>query len=339
MVMGEATIETDVAVVGGGPGGYAAAFRAADLGLDVTLIDLAERPGGVCLFRGCIPSKTLLYLANLIYDARRADGMGVTFDPPRIDVEGIRAWKEGVVDRLANGLVTLSKKRDVQLVQGKATFESSDKVRVSGNQMTHVSFKHAIMATGSRPIALPGTAFGESTRVMSSTGALELADIPERLLVVGAGYVGMELGSVYATLGSRVTVVELAGELLPGTDRDLVRPLERRTREEFEAICLNTRVIDLTEHDNRVEVVLEGEVEDSRQVFDRVLVAIGREPNSNDIGLDRTSVQLDDKGFVLVDEQRRTTDERIFAVGDVVGGVREKPPPGKISIVDTVESG
>ncbi len=185
-----------------------------------------------------------------------------------------------MVDRLAQGLVTLSKKRDVQLVQGKATFESSDRVRVSGDQTAHVSFEHAILATGSRPIALPGTAFGAQGRVMSSTGALELSDIPGKLLVVGAGYVGMELGSVYATLGSRVTLVELAEELLPGTDRDLVWPLERRAREAFEAIHLGTRVVRLAEYDDRVEVVLEGKPEDSQQVFDRVLVAIGREPNS-----------------------------------------------------------
>jgi dihydrolipoamide dehydrogenase len=319
--MGEATIETEVAVIGGGPGGYAAAFRAADKGLDVTLIDLAERPGGVCLFRGCIPSKTLLYLASLIYDARRAEGMGVSFGLPKIDVAGIREWKLSVVDRLAQGLVTLSRKRDVQLIQGRATFESSDRVRVSGNQTTHVTFEHAILATGSKAIALPGTAFGEQGRVMSSTGALELADIPEKLLVVGAGYVGMELGSVYATLGSRVTLVELAGELLPGVDRDLVRPLERRAREVFEAIHLGTKVVELTESSNRVDVVLVGDAEESNQTFDRVLVAIGREPNSKGIGLEKTAVEVDDRGFVLVDEQRRTSDRRMFAVGDVVGGM------------------
>lgn len=321
MVVGEATIETEVAVIGAGPGGYAAAFRAADMGLDVTLIDLAERPGGVCLFRGCIPSKTLLYLANLIYDARRAESMGVVFDPPGIDVEGMRQWKWGVIDRLANGLVTLSKKRDVQLVQGRATFESSDRVRVTGTQTSHVSFEYAILATGSQPVALPGTVFKAQGRLMSSTGALELVDIPERLLVVGAGYVGMELGSVYATLGSRVTLVELTGDLLPGTDRDLVYPLERRVRDEFEAIYLNTRVAGLKEHDNRVEVVLEGETGKPEQVYDRVLVAIGRKPNSGDIGLEKTTVEVDARGFVLVDGQRRTADERIFAVGDVVGGM------------------
>ncbi len=320
MVMGEATIETQVAVVGGGPGGYAAAFRAADLGLEVSMIDIEERPGGVCLFRGCIPSKTLLYLTNLIYDAGRAERMGVTYDAPEIDVEGVRTWKNNVVDRLADGLVTLSKRRDVQLIQGRAEFESSRELRVSGHQTTHVKFEHAILATGSVPIALPDTEFKEGGRVMSSTGALELADIPERLLVVGAGYVGMELGSVYATLGSRVTLVELLDEILPGTDRDLVRPLERRAKEMFETIQVETKVASLTEHDDRVDVTLDGDVDEPEQTFDRVLVAIGRKPNSDGIGLENTGVEVDDKGFVRVDEERRTADDRIFAIGDVVGG-------------------
>jgi dihydrolipoamide dehydrogenase len=329
MVVGEATIETEVAVIGGGPGGYAAAFRAADQGLEVTLIELEERLGGVCLLRGCIPSKTLLYLTNLIYDAGRAGSMGVRFDQPSIDVQGVREWKDRVIDRLATGLQTLSRKRDRQRVQGRAAFESSNRVRVTGTETTHVKFEHAILSTGSHAIALPGTASstgsvqqsGEGGRVMSSTGALELADIPERLLVVGAGYVGLELGSVYATLGSRVTAVELSGELLPGTDRDLVRPLERRIRETFEAVHLNTRVAALVERKNRVQVTLDGEVEEPEQTFDRVLVAIGRKPNSAGIGLEHTAVEVDGRGFVQVDAQRRTADRCIFAVGDVVGGM------------------
>jgi dihydrolipoamide dehydrogenase len=319
--MGEATIETQIAIVGSGPGGYAAAFRAADLGLEVTMIDVEERPGGVCLFRGCIPSKTLLYLTHLIYDAGRADEMGVHFDAPRVDIDAVRHWKDSVVDRLTGGLVTLSKKREVQLIQGYARFESSRELRVTGDQTTHVKFQHAILATGSRPTPLPGVEFDEDGRVMSSTGALRLADVPGKLLVVGAGYVGMELGSVYARLGSRVTVVELTGELLPGTDRDLVRPFERRARETFEAIHLNTQVASLSKYDDRVEVTLEGEVEEPEQTFDRVLIAIGRRPNSDDVGLENTDVEVDDRGFVRVDEQRRTSDDYIFAIGDVVGGM------------------
>lgn len=321
MVMGEATIDTDVAVIGAGPGGYAAAFRAADLGLDVTMIDQDERLGGVCLLRGCIPSKALLHVTELLRDARDAAEYGLEFGEPKIDIAKIREWKNGVIDRLVNGLVTLSKQREVQLVHGRATFEGSDRLRVRGKNTTHVKYKHAILATGSRAISLPGTSFEKSGRIMSSTGALALADIPETLLVVGAGYVGMELGSVYASLGSRVTVVEMMGEILPGTDRDLVRPLERRAGEMFEAIYLKTRVAEMKDQNGKVEVVLEGDVPEARQSFDRVLVAIGRRPNTEDIGLEHTAVELDERGFVKVNEQQRTADERILAIGDVVGGM------------------
>jgi dihydrolipoamide dehydrogenase len=319
--MGEATIETQVAVVGSGPGGYAAAFRAADLGLDVTMIDVEERPGGVCLLRGCIPSKALLHVSELIEDTADAEQLGITYQAPEIDLEGVRKWKNDVVDRLVQGLATLCEKREVRRVQGRATFESSQELRVRGSETTHVEFEQTILATGSRPIVLPGTSFRDGGRVMSSAGALELADVPQRLLVVGAGYVGMELGSVYAALGSEVTVVELTGEILPGTDRDLVRPLERRAKQMYEAIFLNTKIAELEESDDQVLVTLEGEVEEPQQRFDRVLVAIGREPNSSDIGLENTGVTTDEHGFVEVDEQQRTADQRIFAVGDLVGGM------------------
>lgn len=321
MVMGEATLETEVAVIGGGPGGYAAAFRAADLRLDVALIDVVDRPGGVCLFRGCIPSKTFLHLTELIHDARQAGEMGVNFCPPEIDLAALWRWRDRVIDRLADGLVTLARKRDVQLLQGRATFESSDRLRVSNSQTVHVQYKHAVLASGSRAILLPDTAFDRSGRVMSSTGALALEELPDRLLVVGGGYVGLELGAVYAALGSRVTLVERTGELLPGTDRDLVKPLERRVKETFEDIHLNTRVAHLEEHEDRVEVTLEGQVDLPEQSFDRVLVAIGRHSNSQDLGLGNTRVKVDERGFVVVDEQMRTADERILAIGDVVGGM------------------
>jgi dihydrolipoamide dehydrogenase len=320
MVMGELTQETEVLVIGGGPGGYAAAFHAADLGKEVTLIDLEARPGGVCLFRGCIPSKTLLFLTELMYDAHRAGAMGIQFGDPVIDLERVRAWKEQVIDRLAGGLVTLSKQRGVQLVQARVVFESSRHVRLSGGDITHFQFRDAIIATGSMPIALPGHPFREGGRVMDSSGALALTDIPASLLVVGGGYVGLELGSVYASLGSRVSVVELGDRLLPGADRDLVKPLVKRIEEAFTAIRLNTRVSALTEHDDRVEVVLEGPEGPSPMSFDRVLVAIGRRPNTEGLGLETTSVKVDARGFVEVDEQRRSADAHIFAVGDVVGG-------------------
>jgi dihydrolipoamide dehydrogenase len=322
MVMGEETIETQLAIIGGGPGGYAAAFRAADMGMDVTLIDVEERPGGVCVYRGCIPSKALLYLAGVVFHARQADEMGIHFEKPAFDLEAIRSWKDGIVDRLTRGLVSLCKMRDVQLVQGRARFEEADTLRVSGMQTTHVKFKQAILATGSHPIQLKNIEFQEGGRVMDSTGALNLVDVPEKLLVVGAGYVGLEMGFVYAALGSKVTMVEMTGDVLPGVDRDLVRPLERRAKEIFQALHLNTKVAEVKESKNQVKVKLDGKVDEPEQVFDRVLVAIGRRPNSQDLGLEKTAIVVNEKGFIEVDEQQRTADERIYAIGDVVGGVQ-----------------
>jgi dihydrolipoamide dehydrogenase len=319
MVMGEQTLETQVAVIGGGPGGYAAAFRAADLGLEVALINQEERLGGVCLLRGCIPTKVFSEVADLIHDARQAEDWGVRFGEPDIDVEALRGWKDQVVNRLTSGLEKLTDTRDVQLIQARATFESSNQVRLEGSDFAHVKFEHAILATGSTPIPLPGTAFDEASRVMSSAGALSLPDIPERLLVVGGGFNGTELGSAYAALGSRVTLVELTDGLLPGVDRDLVRYLARRIKRSFEATYFNTKVASLEEREDQVVVTLEGEVDDSQQTFDRVLVFIGRRPNTQGIGLEQTQVERDEDGFVIVDEERRTTDERIFAAGDVAG--------------------
>ncbi len=320
MVMGELTQETQLLVIGGGPGGYAAAFRAADLGLDVTMVDEGSGPGGACLFRGCIPSKTLLFITELIYDAARSETMGIAFDRPRLDLERLRSWKGKVVDRLAGGLVTLSNKRGVQLVQATAEFESSDKVRLQGSEIAHLKFQHAIVATGSRPITLPGVEMCESGRIMDSTAALALAELPETLLVVGGGYVGLELGSVYAALGTKVTLADVSARLLPGMDEDLVRPLRRRLEGEFEAMLLNTRVKTMRELPDHVEVALEGEVEQLDRCFDRVLVAVGRKPNTEGLRLDKTKAKLNERGFVIADEQQRTADDRIFAIGDVVGG-------------------
>jgi dihydrolipoamide dehydrogenase len=321
MVVGETAIEAQVAVIGAGPGGYAAAFRAADLGLDVTLIDPQERPGGVCLFRGCIPSKALLEATELIADSRRASDWGIRFKEPQVDLERLCQWKDEVVDRLTKGLLTLSKRREVQLVHGRATFEDSQHLRLTGSDVDRVQFEHAILTTGSRPIALPGTAFQAESRIMDSRAALDLPDIPERLLVVGGGYIGLELGSVYARLGSQVTVIEMLDSLLPRADADLVRYLSREVKELFHAIHLGTKVTDLSEKEDEVAVTLEGDVDEPEQSFDRVLVAIGRRPNSEGIGLENTEVELDDDGFVRVDEQRRTHDEHIFAVGDIAGGL------------------
>ncbi|MEJ2657714.1 MAG: dihydrolipoyl dehydrogenase [Desulfobacterales bacterium] len=319
MVVGELAQETELLVIGGGPGGYAAAFRAADLGLDVTLLDVRTKPGGECLFQGCIPSKALLFLAELIHDAGRSGSMGVVFDKPRIDLDKIRAWKGKVVDTLTNGLVTLSNKRGVQLVKGQGAFEGSDRIRVRDSDVSRIKFRHAILATGSFPKSLPGIEFKPSGRIMNSAGALELPDIPKSLLIIGGGYIGLELGTVYAALGSKITLVEMEDSLLPGVDPDLVKPLAKRVNEIFKAIHLSTRVVSINELDDRVETTFEGEVDNPEQSFDRVLVAIGRQSNSENLGLETTGVNLDDNGFVIVDEQQRTSDERIFAIGDITG--------------------
>ncbi len=321
MVMGEFTQETDLLVIGGGPGGYAAAFRAADLGLDVMLVDIAARPGGVCLYRGCIPSKTYLHLAEVIHDARRSAEMGVRFADPQIDLDALRAWKEKVVDQMATGLVTLTDKRGIQYLQGRAVFENDRHVRIKGREALRVKFRHAVIAAGSHATALPGTPFGRAGRIMSSTGALNLTDIPQELLVVGGGYVGLELGMVYAALGSRITLVEMGDRLLPGVDRDLVVPLAKRLHTEFAAQHFNTRVRQIEEVGDRIAVTLEQADGTTDLTADRVLVAIGRHPNSGDLGLENTGVQLDESGHIVVDARQRTSVDHIYAIGDIVGGV------------------
>ena len=321
MVMGELQQESEVLVVGSGPGGYAAAFRAADLGLDVTMVDPARRPGGVCLYKGCIPSKTFLFLSELIHDAARAESMGITFGKPRIDLKALREWKGNVIDSMANGLVSLSNRRGVQLLQGRAQFESSHTVRIHDCEVSRIKFRRAVIATGSRPIAFAGIEFKSGGRIMSSSGALALADVPQTLLIIGGGYVGLELGTVYAALGSRVSMVELEDRLLAGVDADLVRPLHQRLNTLFKTISLQTKVVSMKEDESGVDVVLEGNVGKTEQRFDRVLVAIGRKARSRDIGLENTNVELDERSFIKVDDQQRTADERIFAVGDVAGGM------------------
>ena len=320
MVMGDLSQEVEALVIGSGPGGYAAAFRAADLGLDVTMVDTASRPGGVCLYKGCIPSKTFLFLSELIHDAQRAESMGITFGKPQIDLEALRTWKGKVIDQMAVGLESLNNRRGVQLLKGRAEFESSETVRLYESEVSHIKFRHAIIATGSYPTPFPGTEFKSGGRIMSSTGALALADIPESMLILGGGYVGLELGTVYAALGSRVSLVELEDRLLMGVDQDLVQPLHRRLESVFENISLKTKVTSLNEHEKGVDVIFEGNADKTEQTFDRVLVAIGRKPASQNIGLENTRVDLDDRGFIIVDEQQRTTAQRIFAVGDVIGG-------------------
>ncbi|MEJ2728268.1 MAG: dihydrolipoyl dehydrogenase [Deltaproteobacteria bacterium] len=323
MVMGEFSQESDLAILGGGPGGYAAAFRAADLGLNVTLIDKDGRAGGVCLFRGCIPSKALLHATQLIYEARRSSQMGIKFAEPEIDLEALRKWKNRTIEKLAGGLANLCEKRGIEIVQARAAFEDSRTLRLfeTESEVSRIKFRHCIIATGSAAIHLPDLEFKKDGRLMDSTTALDLTDIPAKLLVVGGGYVGAEIGSIYAILGSQVTLVEMTDGLMPGADRDLVKPLHNVLEDLFAGIYLNTKVEKLEEHQDRVDVMLNGEAEDSEQSFDRVLVAIGRRPNSDNLGLDNTEVELDDKGHIVVDERQHTRDKQIYAIGDVAGGV------------------
>jgi dihydrolipoamide dehydrogenase len=316
MVMGDLVNEVDVAVVGGGPGGYSAAFRCAELGLETVVVDAARRLGGACLWEGCIPSKALLHVASLIEDAERARDVGVDFGEPRVALDPLRKWKaERVVGRLARGLASVAKTKGVEVIGGRAVFESSRELRVEGDEPQKVRFKHAIIATGSAPSGLPGlTLTGD--RVLDSTAALELADIPERLLVIGGGYIGLELGQVYAALGSAVTLVEMTDGLLPGVDRALVQPLARRCEKLFARIRLGTKVTSLHEKGSAIETRFDG---DDVAVFDRVLVAVGRRPASAGLGLEHTGVNVDARGFITVDDRCRTADRAIYAVGDVTG--------------------
>jgi dihydrolipoamide dehydrogenase len=323
MVMGEFTQETDLLVVGAGPGGYAAAFRAADLGLDVLLVDLETQPGGVCLYAGCIPSKTLLYAADLLAWTRFAEKIGLGFGRPDVDLDRLRQWKNQVIDELADGTMKLCQGRGVEYLKARAEFEGSNSVRLhnSDEGLDRITFRHAIIATGSQAIPLPGMEFKPDSRIMDAAAALDLPGVPKTLLVVGGGYVGLEMGSVYAALGSKITLVEMEDRLMSGADWDLVEPLAEKLGEVFEAVHLKTRVKELKEQKRGVKVAFEGEDEISEQTYERVLVAIGRRPNASGLGLENTQVEIDDQGFIQVDEQRRTADEAIFAIGDVVGGV------------------
>ncbi|MGH9350040.1 MAG: dihydrolipoyl dehydrogenase [Vicinamibacterales bacterium] len=314
-----ASQSTEVAVIGAGPGGYAAAFYAADLGMRVTLVGEEKNPGGVCLYRGCIPSKALLHVAKVMDEARHASNWGVTYGTPAIDIDTLRGFKQGVVDKLTGGLGQVARMRKVTFLQGRATLTGPRSLTVAGpGGETELRFEHGILATGSRPTRIPSL-WLESPRLMDSTSALDLPDVPGTLLVIGGGYIGLELGTVYATLGSRVSVVEMTPGLLPGADRDLVSVLQKRIEKLFAAIMLNTRVVKVVEDGAGIRVTFEGEVAEKEQLFDRVLVAVGRRPSSNIPGLASTRVTVDDKGFIEVDGQRRTAEPTIFAIGDVAG--------------------
>ena len=318
-------MHSELVVLGGGPGGYAAAFLAADEGMEVTLVEAESKLGGTCLLRGCIPSKALLHVARVIseVDELRAD-WGVSYEQPKIDIDKVRARKEKVIATLSGGLGQLAKRRNVRVIQAKGIFENSTTLRLEGDHDSIpadrlLTFGHCVLATGSVPAMPPSFMIG-SDRVMDSTGALNLVDIPESLLIVGGGYIGLEMGSVYANLGSKVTVVELLDGLLMAADRDLVKPLQKRLEHLFDKrIYLNTKVGSMAEVDNQIEVTFEGPGKYGHERFDRVLVSVGRRPVSRGIGLENTPVELTKSGFAVIDSQQRTADPHILAIGDVAG--------------------
>ena len=309
-----------VAVLGAGPGGYPAAFLAAAKGFDVTLIDERPNPGGVCLYDGCIPSKALLHAAELMHDAAGAESMGLTFGKPRIDLDKLREWKDReVVGRMTAGLGQIAKARKVRLVHGRGRFVDAGKLRVAlDGEVTDVDFDHAIIATGSVPL-IPGPLRLDSDRVWDSTAALELGEVPERLLIIGGGYIGLEMATVYSALGSGVTVVEMTGSLLPGADPDLTRVVAESIGKRVDEVRLDTNVLELRETKNGVEAKLADTDTEGSHEFDRVLIATGRQPNSDNMGLESTHVKVDDRGFIEVDHQRRTSEPSMLAIGDVVG--------------------
>jgi dihydrolipoamide dehydrogenase len=313
-------LHAQVVVLGAGPGGYTAAFRAADLGLQVVLVERYPDLGGVCLNVGCIPSKALLHTAKLITEAEESAEHGLSFGKPEVDLDKLRAWKANdVVAKLTGGLAQLAKQRKVTVVQGVANFTGPNQLQAVSpdGAVQTISFDHAIIAAGSQVIKLPFQP--DDPRVMDSTGALALADIPKRMLVIGGGIIGLEMGTVYDALGSKVTVVELGGQLIPGCDADLVRPLAKRMEKRFEKILLNTGVTDIKATTDGIHVTLKAGETTSSEVFDRVLVAIGRRPNGKLIGAGAAGVQVDERGFIAVDKQMRTNVPHIFAIGDIVG--------------------
>jgi dihydrolipoamide dehydrogenase len=314
-------IQTDIVVVGAGPGGYAAAFYAADLGRKVLLVERDPRLGGVCMNRGCIPSKALLNASHMITAAKESAHRGISFGEPTIDLDRLRAWKDGILEKLGSGITSLAKMRGVEVVHGRGHFEDSSTLRIetaAGQQ--YVRFQTAIIAAGSRP-ALPKAFDLGNPRVMTSTEALEIADIPAKLLVVGGGYIGMELGTVYASMGSEVTVVEAAEAILAGADPDLTRPVAAYAKKAFKEVRLKAKVLEMKTAGKQIKVTIEFNGQKLEEYYDRVLVSVGRVPNGGDLGLENTLVQRDERGFIKVDERLATTDPKIYAIGDIAGGI------------------
>ncbi len=313
--------DKSVVVIGAGPGGYAAAFYAADIGMKVTMIDPEENPGGVCLYRGCIPSKALLHVAKLINESQESKNWGVTFSKPKIDLDKLRSFKDDVVKRLTGGTGQLAKQRKIEHIHGKAVFKNNKALKVTKNDGDNMEleFENVIIATGSRPTIIKDL-WIDSERLLDSSGALNLPDIPQNMLVIGGGYIGLEMGTVYASLGTDITVVEMLPSILPGADKDLVRVLQKSLDEKFKSILTETKVVKLKENKNGIKATLEnknGETTD--ETFDYVLMTIGRRPNSENLGLENTNVKVTDKGFIEINEKRQTAEPNIYAIGDVAG--------------------
>ncbi|HJY46408.1 MAG TPA: dihydrolipoyl dehydrogenase [Propionibacteriaceae bacterium] len=313
-------LHAEVLVLGAGPGGYTAAFRAADLGKSVVLVDRGERLGGVCLNIGCIPSKALLHAAKVIAETKEMAEYGLSFAQPQIDLDKLRDWKDSVVKRLTGGLAGLAKQRKVEVVRGNGTFTSMNQIQVNleDGSVTTVSFEQAIIAAGSEPMTLPFIP-NDDSRVIDSTGALELGDVPQRLLVLGGGIIGLEMATVYSELGSEITVVELMDQLIPGADKDIVTPLTKRITKRYENIYLKSKVTAVEAADDGLRVRFEGGGAPETDTFDKVLVAVGRRPNGKSIGAENAGVLVDERGYILVDKQQRTNVPHIFAIGDIVG--------------------
>lgn len=313
-------IQTQVVVLGAGPGGYSAAFRAADLGQSVVLIERYPTLGGVCLNVGCIPSKALLHTAEVINEAAELEVMGVKYPAPEIDLDAMRVGKEKVVGKLTGGLAALAKQRKVQVLQGIGRFETDHVIQVTAEdgQQTRVQFEHCIIAAGSRPVQIPVFP-NDDPRLIDSTGALELTDIPERMLIIGGGIIGLEMATVYATLGSQIDIVELQPGLMPGCDRDLVKPLQQRLQKQVQQIWLNTKVDGISAQDDGLHVTFAGDKAPEPQVYDRVLVSVGRTPNGKQLNAEAAGVQVDERGYIAVDQRMRTNAPHIYAIGDIVG--------------------
>ncbi|MAZ77942.1 MAG: dihydrolipoyl dehydrogenase [Legionellaceae bacterium] len=316
--MANKKIECDLVVLGSGPGGYTAAFRAADLGLKVALVEKQEKLGGVCLNVGCIPSKALLHAAKVMDDAEAMSENGIAFGKPKIDVKKLRNWKDSVITKLTGGLSALAKQRKVTVVYGEGKFTGPNELAVSGKEATTISFKHAIIAAGSRPVKLPF--IPDDKRIVDSTGALELEETKVDMLVLGGGIIGMEMATVYDALGANIDVVEMADQLIPGADKDVVAPLAKRVAKKYNAIMLETKVTKVDAKKDGIYVTFEGKnAPEKPKKYGRLLVAVGRVPNGKLIDAEKAGVKVDDRGFIQVDKQLRTNVPHIYAIGDIVG--------------------